>query len=531
MKDRNAQLRASLGSIPTVERIKEAKLPEYDTVNRQGYAAYSLDDEIRLIAMLNTLKLEPQFYRSENETMVELRDLIEKIGLEDPYFVAQCIAWSRTQGEGMRSINHLGAALLAPFASGKNWASRFYGPYNKATKSGGCIFRPDDMSEIKDVFSTLNDTTLTNAMKKGFAKAIESFDSYQLAKYKKSIIDISNLVHPNSSKAKTGEVLNLIMKGETVSADTWEVAQSEAGQEVAKAVKEGKITKEQAEKVLSEAKNENWKGLLKDGKLGILAALRNISNIIKDGDSETLSMLEKLVSNGELIRKGKILPYQIDIAHEVIVERYPGHTSVLRALEIGYELSVPNLAEALSGKTCVFVDCSGSMYVNCSDPKNLRSHFKCTACDKAGLIAATIAKATNADIVRFGSVAEFFKGSLTQNVFSLGREISKTNMGGTNIAKAFQLITEYKKKYDRIIIISDNECNYGVASHSYSNYIRSVCSPYIYALDLAAYGTIPLRNEGKVNYYFGFGYTFFDDIASKEFNPNSVIDKIKAYKI
>ena len=57
--------------------------------------AYSVADELRLLAMLNTLKVEPQFYRSENDTMKELRDLIERVGLKDPYFVAQAIVWSR----------------------------------------------------------------------------------------------------------------------------------------------------------------------------------------------------------------------------------------------------------------------------------------------------------------------------------------------------------------------------------------------------------------------------------------------------
>ena len=111
MKERNTQLKNALCAMPTKERAKEVvSIPTEDTVNRQGYAAYSLSDELRLISMLNTLKLDPQFYRSESETMTELRDLIERIGSKDPYFVAQAIVYSRCMGEGMRSINHLAAA-------------------------------------------------------------------------------------------------------------------------------------------------------------------------------------------------------------------------------------------------------------------------------------------------------------------------------------------------------------------------------------------------------------------------------------
>lgn len=538
MKDRNAQLKSALGAIPPKERIVEANsIPVEDTVNRQGYSAYSLEDELRLLAMLNTIKLEPQYYRSESETMQELRDLIERLGLKDPYFVAQAIVYSRCMRDGMRSINHLAAALLAPFISGKEFAKRFYGPFNKKAQQGGCIFRPDDMSEIKDVFSALNNSVLTNSMKKGFAKAIESLDTYQLSKYKKSIIDISNLVHPKSTNSSAtvtinGEemkVLDALMRGITVSADTWEVANSEAGQIVAKAVKEGKLDKEEAEKVLTEAKNDNWEALLKEGKLGILAALRNIRNMVKSPREEVINSLCKLLSNGELIKKGMIQPYQMDIAYEILTEEFNANVNANRvkeALRRGYELAIPNLKEALPGKTLIMIDCSGSMHVRCYNGKNPMRH---TACEKAGLLAATIAKATNADVIRFGSRAEYFDytSHLFSSVFDLGKVISNTNMGGTDIAGAFNCATRAGKKYDRIILLSDNEANCGCTRNAYQNYIRKVCSPYIYAIDLAAYGTVPVKNSDKVQYYFGYGYKLFDDIASNEFNPNAHIDKVR----
>ena len=544
MKDRNAQLRSAIGRIPTKEIIAEVNaIPNEDTVNRQGYSAYSLEDELRLLSMLNTIKLEPQYYRSETETMKELRDLIERLGLRDPYFIAQAIVYSRCMRDGMRSINHLAAALLAPFIAGEEYAKRFYGPFNKKAQQGGCIFRPDDMSEIKDVFSALNSHTLTNAMKKGFASAIESLDTYQLAKYKKPIIDIANLVHPKSSNSnatitvdnKEMKTLDAIMKGIAVTADTWESAQSEAGQIVAKAVKEGKLDREEADKVLTEAKADNWEALLKEGKLGILAALRNIRNIVKSDKVSIIELLCNLVSNGDIIKKGLIQPYQLDLAYEVLVEEFNANANanlVKNALLKGYELAIPNLKEALPGKTLIMIDCSGSMHMGCTSfnakGKKIMRH---TACDKAGLLAATIAKATNADVIRFGSRAEYCSYNSNTNVFDLAKQLSNTNMGGTNIAEAFKCATRANKKYDRIILLSDNEANCGCTKHAYQDYIRRVCSPYIYAVDLAAYGTVPVKNSDKVQYYFGYGYKLFDDIASLEFNPSAHIEKVRKVKI
>lgn len=549
MKDRNAQLRGALVGMATKEKIAEVNaLPKEDAKNRQGYKAYSLTDELRLIGMLNTLKLEKQFYRSESETMTELRDLIERIGMKDPYFLCQCIVYSRCMGEGMRSINHLAAALAAPFIAGKPFAKAFYGLFNKKEKMGGCIYRADDMSEIKDVWAALNTNAdgkmlaLPNAMKKGFARAIENFDVYTFGKYTSGIIDIANLVHPRSSVSnavitvdgKKIKALDAIMNGITVTADTHEAANSEAGQEVAKAVREGKISKAEAETILSEAKNDNWEGLLKDGKLGILAALRNIRNMMKNPRKEVIDYLCALVSDSNKIRNGLIMPYQIDTAYEIVNDEFFDNQyahRVMQALLDGYEKSIPNLAAALPGKTCVMVDCSGSMHSACyNGEKRMRT---ATACGKAGLIAATIAKATGADIVRFGSNAQYYAYNKAKQVFALGDEISKANMGGTSIASAFELITSSKKVYDRIIILSDNECNSGSSwrshwtSTAYADYIKYVTSPYVYCIDLACYGTTPLKNEGKANYYFGYGYAMFNDIASREFNPNAHIDKVR----
>lgn len=544
MKERNGQLKSSLGAMAPKERVVAANsIPKENTTNRQGYKAYSLDDELRLLSMLNTLKLEPQFYRSENQTMRELRDLIERIALKDPYFVAQAIVYSRCVGEGMRSINHLAAALLAPFISGEEYAKRFYGLWDKKNQRGGCIFRVDDMSEIKDVYSALNKSTLSNSMKKGFKKVLETLDTYQLAKYKNTVIDIANLVHPKSSLStamittSNGEkmrTLDALMHGITVSADTWEVAQSEAGQEVAKAVKEGKLSAEKAAEVLKEAKNDNWETLLLDGKLPILAALRNLRNMLKSPRTSVIEAVCALVSDAKKIREGKVMPYQIDYAYEVVKmefgSTYEGRT-VMQALHTGYEYSVPNLASVMPGKTCVMVDCSGSMHTYCNNG-NQRTTIQSTASEKAGLIAATIAKATNADIIRFGSHAEFYAYDPNNSVFDLGRKIGKDNMGGTCIAAAFDLIRSRKRAYDRIILLSDNECNARSywsgdwVSGAYKNYVHDVANPYVYAVDLAAYGTVPVSGN-KVSYYYGYGFAMFEDIASKEFNPAQHIEKVR----
>ena len=549
MKDRNAQLRGALGAIAPKERIVEANsIPNEDTVNRQGKAAYSYDDKLKLVMMLNTLKIQPQFYRSENDQLRELRDLIEKIAMADPYFVAQAIVWSRCLGEGMRTVNHLAAALLSPFASGLPWARRFYCLFDKNKKQGGCIFRVDDMTEIKDAYVALTGKPLSNAMRKGFASAIEHLDTFLLARYKGSVIDIANLAHPKSELSsavitvdgKEMKTLDALMRGISISADTWEVAQSEAGQEVAKAVKEGKLTKQEAEKVLAEAKADNWESLLKDGKLGIMAALRNIRNILKNPREDTVNEWCDLINDPERIRKALILPIYFDLAYDVVDTEF-GHDKyadkVRQALQDAYEKSIPNLKAAMPGKTLVVIDCSGSMGgYPVSDGKTPTRwdyrHSKNTHCAsyKAGLIAATFTSALGADVIQFGTSAKWAQYNKNANVFTMAEELGGAWYGSTNPAAAFDLIRREHKVYDRIIFISDNEVNGRLTSSAYKQYIHDVCSPYIYGIDLCAYGTAALAGD-KVSYYFGYGPAMYEAIASHEFNPDSVMKEIESIVI
>lgn len=536
MNTRNLGLKNALGRMSTPEIRKELdNLSDPDTTNICGHEAYSIPEELQLLSMLNTLKMEPQYYKSTSEQLEKLQELIEKLGTTDPYFVAQAIVYSRCLGEGMRTVNHVAAALLTPYLRGQEWGKRFFSKWDKKAGRGGCIFRLDDMEEIKTAYIQLSGGgVLANSMKKGFKTVLESSDSYQILKYKKASINIANLVHPNIAKCKGTALvdgvelraIDALMRGLKVSADTWEVANSEAGQLVAEAKKAGNVTEEEAKELLDAAKAENWNGLLKDKKLGILAALRNIRNILEV--CEDVTALCDLLSDEDQIIKGKIMPYQIDMAYEIVrndCEDTPNKQKVLASLVSGYEASVPNLAEVCTGRNLVILDCSDSMCCDMRDAKTGRSSGSCI--DKASLIAATIVQATNADCIQFGSQAEYAEQPNGRNLFDYSLYLRRANMGGTNLATAFNLITEKNKEYDRIFIMSDNECNYGYQAKAYADYIRRVNSPYIYSIDLAAYGTMPLKNTEKVFYFYGYGSDLFTSIASNEFDPTQHIEKVR----
>lgn len=543
---------------PNAQFIAAKAIPKPDTTNQQGLPAYSQDKWLTLLTMLNTLKLEPQYYRSVTNTLKELQTLIDQCAKEDLYLTCQCIVYSRCLGEGMRTISHASSVFIAPYISGQEYSKRFYGLWNKKEQKGGVIFRPDDMAEILQGYIALNgqikqtvtlvngvpqssETStsgpkLSNAMKKGFKSVLESLDSYSLLKYKSKLIDIINLVHP-SPKLSTAKIeyngeqvstIDAIMKGYNVSANTWEVNQGEAGQIVAKAVKEGKLTDEEAKATLTQAKADNWKELLDTNKLGILAALRNLRNILINNPSQdTINKLCDLVSNPTLIREGKIFPYQLDVANEIMLSEFSTSYSrqISQALAKGYELAIPNLKELLPGNNVVFLDQSGSMNWEIKLPGS-KNGSRTSCISKAALIAATIAKATNADIICFGSTAKYVQYNPNLDVFSLAKQLSSSNMGGTDLSTAWKLAQQSNRKYTRTFILSDNEVNRGSTYDSYMSYVKNVGHPYVYSVDLASYGTNCIAGD-KVRYYYSYGFAMFDDIAKLEFNAAYHLDKVK----
>ena len=559
MSKTNSKLASVIGTKqPKPNLVNASKIPTPDTTNQQGYSAYSQDKWLTLLTMLNTLKFEPQYYRSQTQTLKELQTLIDNCAKEDLYLTCQCIVYSRCLGEGMRTISHASSVFIAPYISGQEYSKRFYGLWNKKEQKGGVIFRPDDMAEILAGYVALNGqvqqtvTTvngvpvsndvktsgpkLSNAMKKGFKSALESLDTYSLLKYKSNLIDIINLVHPSPKLSKAtveynGEkisTIDAIMKGYNVSANTWEVNQGEAGQIVAKAVKEGKLTEDEAKETLTQAKADNWKELLDTNKLGILAALRNLRNVLLNNpESSTITKLCELVSNPTLIREGKIMPYQLDLANEIMIAEFnsPYARQISMALAKGYELAIPNLSALIPGQNIIFLDQSGSMgYKIKLLGQKYSSRTSCIS--KAALIAATIAKATNADIIVFGSSAKYVQYNPNQDVFTLARQLATADMGGTNLATAWNLAQASGRKYTRTFILSDNECNRGNTYSFYMSYVKNVGHPYVYSVDLAGYGTNCIAGE-KVRYYYGYGFSMFDDIAKSEFNAAYHLDQVR----
>lgn len=410
-------------------------------VTHEGGRTYAYDPMVELPVVLATTLFKGSFYEgSADDQLVarieRIRDLLDAVPLRH---ALNSVLWAR-HVHGNRSSTHVAAWLLAPKLSGSVLGRMFY---RKVVK------RPDDMTEIIALFLN-NGHKVPNAVKRGFADAFAKFDAYQLAKYRKaghavSLIDVVRLVHPRDEDGRIGKLL----RGELRPADTWEVGLS-TGQD----------------------KTETFKRLIREGKLGYLAMIRNVRNIEGVADDELRAMLEEAITSEAHIRRSMVWPHQV---YQAYLMAYYDRTR--DALARAVELAMGNVQVFEGKRVCVVVDESGSM--------SARFAGDLSMFDVAAIMGLAMAIRNGADMILFSYEARYFTYD-NRGICKAMRDI-EPYYGSTNLDAAFKCM---RRPYDVIIVFSDMQLHNDIV-HSYAlkEYRRKYgVNPAIIAFDLAGYG-------------------------------------------
>lgn len=449
------------------------------TVNRAGGKAYEQSPKLALASLLLASFLNDKTYESGKEQQKRLTDLVDQV---DPLFAAKAAVYARNEF-GMRSTSHVVAARIAGGAKGTEWGKRFY------TK---VVRRPDDITEILSINGVKN---MTNAMRKGFRTALESFDEYQLGKYKMEnkaikLVDVVNLTHAFSKG------IDLLTKGLLAAPTTYETKLSATGQ--------GKKTKEE----VAEAKADAWRELLAEKKIGYFALLRNLRNIEQQAP-ELIPQAAEMLQDEKLVRGSLVLPFRFLTAYQEVTDR-----TLRSAISRAIDLSCANVPK-FDGKTLIAVDTSGSMYPGWS----LRGTSG-TPIEIASLFAAIMYKAMNAQVLCFDNSSREYVGNPDDSTLTIAEGIRNLGShGGTYFGSIFQGIKGHK--FDRIFIISDMQSwvgNYYGESvpKMYREYVNND-SPEckLYSFDVAGYGDMQFP-EHNVFTAAGWSEKVFDVIKQLE---------------
>ncbi|NBQ71097.1 MAG: hypothetical protein EBU46_20605, partial [Nitrosomonadaceae bacterium] len=159
------------------------------TTNLAGGDAHAMSSRLEVASLLAGSLMsgkneDAAFYESEARRIKRLTDLITI----DPEFAAKAILWARHEA-GLRSVSHIGAAMLASKVKGASWTRAFF---------ENVVKRPDDMCETVAAYRELMKSNyIPNAMKDGFRAAFGKFDEYSMAKYQMkekdpSLVDLMN---------------------------------------------------------------------------------------------------------------------------------------------------------------------------------------------------------------------------------------------------------------------------------------------------------------------------------------------------
>ena len=470
------------------------KRPKTITENLAGGQAYAQSDELAFVSILLTSFVNDQFYKGSIDTLKDLKILSEKI--KDKEFVAKAAIYARDKF-GMRSITHALAGELTSQLTGFDWAKNFYDKV---------VVRPDDMTEILSYYlsnkTDKNKPKFPNALKKGFATAFDKFDGYQLSKYKNEnkdvkLVDVVNIVHPVPTE-KNGEALNLLINDKLKNTQTWEAKLSGIGQ----------LSNDVDN--ISDLKSDAWYELLLNKKIGLMAILKNLRNIINQSPKSIPLVCESL-TNDNFITNSRVLPFRFSTAYDEISKLGSSKEvrDVLDSISKAMDISCKNIP--IFEDTLFVVDVSGSMS---GRPSEI-----------ASLLAAMFAKSNNCDVMTFANNSKYVGYNPNDSVMTI-RDSFKFSGGGTNFKSIF---TTANKAYKHVIIASDMQgfVGYTTPTVEFNQYKKKFdCNPYVFSLDLAGHGTMMLP-EKNVYGLAGFSDKIFQVMELLKSDKEALFNEIK----
>ena len=469
------------------------------TINSCGFVAYSMKDKEKLITQVLTSFFDESKFYGDNSS--EIEETIDRVVQNDPAFISKLAVFARREFN-MRSIAHVLTAHLAHEVSGK--------PFVRSTVRGVSV-RGDDVTEIMSCYISKYGKPVPNSLKKGIADVLKGFDEYTLAKYKgdskaMKMRDLINICHPKPETPAQADLWKRCLEGKLKTPLTWETELSANGNNT-----------------------ETWEKLIDSGKVGYMALLRNLRNIL-EANPKNIEKVFDILSDPVAVRKSRQLPFRFLSAYTQ-VERYGNRA--LDILEDAFDASIDNLPK-LPGKTVIAIDVSGSMTCG-SISKNSRIR-PCDIAVLLGLIANRICE--DAIVMTFDTRIGYLQVPHRNGILHAVANYDPCG-GGTMMSLPFQEMIDKKIDADRVIILSDNECNcdYGWGWRGSDRTVQAYADRYrretgndiwVHAIDLEGYGTQQFKG-GKTNAIAGWSEKIFDFILLAEEGVGSLEQTIQEY--
>ena len=317
------------------------------------------------------------------------------------------------------------------------------------------VQRADEITELLAYYAIANErksvkqlNKLSKQLQKGLAEAFNRFDEYQFAKYNRNaavkLKDALFLVHPKAKDEAQQALFDKIVKDELQTPYTWEVELSVLGQQKYDSVE----LKQQAVKA-------KWEELIFSNKIGYMALLRNLRNILEaEVSNEALNKVCSYLSNANAVAKSRQLPFRFLSAYRELKELKNGNVSkVLDALEDAVLQTAANIAGYDENtKVVIAADVSGSMQTAVSAKSKVQRF-------DIGLMLAMLLQSRCANVMTgmFGDtwkVINMPKKNILGNVMEFHRREGEVGYA-TNGYLVIEDLLKRNKVVDKVMMFTD----------------------------------------------------------------------------
>lgn len=550
---------------------EKVQLSKYaDTTNREGFGAWSAPVEQRYLQMLMTNTFGNTFYAKAEQHAQEADETHDEMLARDPEFAAKALAYARNKGY-MRTqcVYGLAKLFLVSANLGKstfpqviqtpddlfdfmtiNGSLRFKGPHTVSKRDRVYSGRGEGTPAL--TYSDAKEHYVTKPGQGGRAvkSAINSWLQEKLTEYwaikygadkgegAYSLRDVIKTTHPaidwddEKQRYLWAIAQYILAKGKeklvdpnlTPQLDAFERLKRETSdREKIGLIREGRIPHEQATPFAGKSA-EVWAEIAQH--MPIFALLRNLATLERKGvinDPEVKATVQRVLTNPSQVQKSKILPYRF-----VEAEKHVTTTWVKDALRDAVELSFDAIGD-VPGDTCVLLDISNSMRGG-----TFHVDGKCVtypeSLEKARLFAMSLMKkaSDNSDLYLFNTDAKLFPFSRRDSLLTQAKQV--TANGGTNTGAAMQKVLDSGKRYDTLIMITDEQQNQGQPFYDVLVRYRGKVNPHLHTFIMNVapeVGSVVPSQDPAVFHLYGWSDQILKLISLQSQGWRSMVEAVR----
>lgn len=490
-------------------------------LNHEGAECHRVSPEMELYTLACSMAMSPKFYEMPQAQIDRLVLLMRNVDAE---YVARLAVYVRTH-MGLRSVPLLMAVELARLHSGDNLVSRMVEKV---------VVRADEIAELLMCYQWRNPSTgikklgrLSNQIRTGLQHAFNQFDEYQFAKYDNKQLNVKLrdalfIVHPKPKDDEQQKIFDKIANDQLQIPYTWETELSRLGQQAY-----------EDEHAREKAFRQKWEELVVSGKLGYMALLRNLRNILNAGVGEDVirSVADRIADEHEVAR-ARQFPFRYLSAYKELLNVACVHTPlILNALE---DAAIASSKRILginpTDRVMLACDMSGSMQHSLSRNGSVQYY-------EVGNMLAMLLQHRASNVIS-GIFADEWKvtnlpqKSILSNVHSISQRIGEVGYG-TYGGKPIEWLIAQEIVVDKVMFFTD--CQFW-GNSDFDRYFTDLWEKYkciapnarLYLFDLAGHGQMPIEIPRRdVTLIAGWSDRIFDMLASLDNGENLVEEIMK----